>query len=102
MLLWHLADRWGRVRSDGVIVALDLTHSVLAELVAARRPTVTRSLSELADKGWWRPGGGAGCSAASVRASCSSSRTSPPSPSERRLRYLTTMVPCMKAWNWQK
>jgi CRP/FNR family transcriptional regulator, cyclic AMP receptor protein len=48
MLLWHLADRWGRVRSEGVVVPLSLTHSVLADLVAARRPTVTSSLSELA------------------------------------------------------
>jgi hypothetical protein len=48
MLLWHLADRWGRVRSEGVVLPLNLTHSVLADLVAARRPTVTTSLSELA------------------------------------------------------
>lgn len=60
MLLWHLADRWGRVRSEGVLLPLHLTHSVLADLVAARRPTVTSSLSELArqelvvprDRGW--------------------------------------------------
>ncbi len=48
MLLWHLADRWGRVRSEGVVLPLQLTHSVLADLVAARRPTVTSSLTELA------------------------------------------------------
>lgn len=48
MLLWHLADRWGRVRSEGVILPLNLTHSVLADLVAARRPTVTTALSDLA------------------------------------------------------
>ena len=48
MLLWHLADRWGRVRSEGVALPLHLTHSVLADLVAARRPTVTSALSELA------------------------------------------------------
>jgi CRP-like cAMP-binding protein len=48
MLLWHLADRWGRVRSEGVVLPVHLTHTVLAELVAARRPTVTSSLSELA------------------------------------------------------
>jgi CRP/FNR family transcriptional regulator, cyclic AMP receptor protein len=48
MVLWHLADRWGRVRSEGVVLPLNLTHSVLADLVAARRPTVTSALSELA------------------------------------------------------
>jgi CRP/FNR family cyclic AMP-dependent transcriptional regulator len=51
MLLWHLAGRWGRVRSDGIVVPLRLTHSVLADLVAARRPTVTSALSELARQG---------------------------------------------------
>ncbi len=47
MLFWHLADRWGRVRGDGVIVPLRLTHTVLADLVAARRPTVSSALGEL-------------------------------------------------------
>lgn len=51
MLLWHLAGRWGRVRSDGIVVPLRLTHSILAELVAARRPTVTSALSELSRNG---------------------------------------------------
>jgi CRP/FNR family transcriptional regulator, cyclic AMP receptor protein len=51
MLFWHLASRFGRVRGDGVIVPLRLTHSVLAELVAARRPTVTSALSVLAREG---------------------------------------------------
>ena len=51
MLLWHLADRWGRVRSGGVILPLHLTHAVLADLVAARRPTVTTALTQLAKQG---------------------------------------------------
>jgi hypothetical protein len=55
MLLWHLAGRWGRVRSEGTIVPLRLTHAVLSELVAARRPTVTSALSELARQGVVRP-----------------------------------------------
>lgn len=55
MLLWHLADRWGRVRSEGVVLPLHLTHSVLADLVAARRPTVTSSLTELARQGLVEP-----------------------------------------------
>jgi CRP/FNR family transcriptional regulator, cyclic AMP receptor protein len=54
MLFWELAERWGRVRSDGISVPLHLTHTVLAELVAARRPTVTSALSELADRGLLR------------------------------------------------
>jgi CRP/FNR family transcriptional regulator, cyclic AMP receptor protein len=51
MLLWHLAGRWGRVRGDGTVLPVRLTHNVLAELVAARRPTVTSALSDLAKRG---------------------------------------------------
>jgi CRP/FNR family transcriptional regulator, cyclic AMP receptor protein len=51
MLLWHLAARWGRVRTDGTVLRLRLTHAVLADLVAARRPTVTTALSELSRRG---------------------------------------------------
>ncbi|MBV8430020.1 MAG: Crp/Fnr family transcriptional regulator [Solirubrobacterales bacterium] len=51
MLLWHLAGRWGRVRTDGTVVPFRLTHSLLADLVAARRPTVTSALSDLARRG---------------------------------------------------
>jgi len=57
MLLWHLAARWGRVRSDGTVLRLRLTHTVLADLVAARRPTVTTALSELARHGLVRTDG---------------------------------------------
>ena len=57
MLLWHLAARWGRVRSDGTVLKLRLTHSVLADLVAARRPTVTTALSELTRRGVVRTDG---------------------------------------------
>jgi CRP/FNR family cyclic AMP-dependent transcriptional regulator len=51
LLFWHLAGRWGRVRSDGVVLPLRLTHAVLADLVAARRPTVTSALSDLSRRG---------------------------------------------------
>lgn len=47
MLLWHLADRWGRVRHDGVLLPLALSHSVLSELIAAQRPSVTNALGKL-------------------------------------------------------
>jgi CRP-like cAMP-binding protein len=57
MLFWHLAERWGRVGTKGVILPLALTHTVLADLVAARRPTVTSSLSELARQGVVRSAG---------------------------------------------
>lgn len=51
MLFWHLADRWGRVRPGGVIVPLRLTHAILADLVSARRPSVSTGLSVLARQG---------------------------------------------------
>jgi CRP-like cAMP-binding protein len=57
LLFWHLAGRWGRVRSDGVLVPLRLTHAVLADLVAARRPTVTSALSDLSRRGLIRAAG---------------------------------------------
>ena len=48
MLFWELADRWGTVHQDGVHVRVHLTHAMLSDLVAARRPTVTKALGELA------------------------------------------------------
>ena len=51
MLLWHLAARWGRVGPEGIMLPLHLTHEVLADLVAARRPTVTSALSGLSKRG---------------------------------------------------
>jgi CRP-like cAMP-binding protein len=47
----------GRVRSDGTVLRLRLTHTVLADLVAPRRPTVTTALSELARQGLVRTDG---------------------------------------------
>jgi hypothetical protein len=49
-LFWHLAERWGRVSGQGVIVPLALTHRILGQLVGARRPTVSTALAELADR----------------------------------------------------
>ena len=50
-LLWHLADRWGRVGSDGVVLPLRLTHETLGRLVGAQRPTVTLALRDLREQG---------------------------------------------------
>jgi CRP/FNR family cyclic AMP-dependent transcriptional regulator len=64
-LFWHLAERWGRVTSDGVIIPLALTHRILGQLVGARRPTVSSALAQLAgcgelkrrpDGSWLLPG----------------------------------------------
>jgi hypothetical protein len=50
MLLWELAERWGHVHPDGVHLPMRLTHAMLGELVAARRPTVTKALGGLATR----------------------------------------------------
>jgi hypothetical protein len=50
-LFWHLAERWGHVTPDGVAVALRLSHRVLAQLVGARRPTVSTALGDLSQRG---------------------------------------------------
>jgi CRP/FNR family transcriptional regulator, cyclic AMP receptor protein len=59
MLFWHLADRFGQVHGEGVEIPVPLTHSLLAELVAARRPSVTTALSRLQEQNVLRrkPGG---------------------------------------------
>lgn len=49
--LWHLADRFGRVRADGVVLPVRLSHETLGALVGARRPSVTSALGRLADRG---------------------------------------------------
>jgi CRP/FNR family cyclic AMP-dependent transcriptional regulator len=50
-LLGHFADRWGRVTAHGVVLPLRLPHRLLADLVGARRPSVTTALSGLAAAG---------------------------------------------------
>jgi CRP/FNR family transcriptional regulator, cyclic AMP receptor protein len=50
-LFWHFAERWGRITPAGIVVPLRLSHRLLAELVGARRPTVTAALAALARDG---------------------------------------------------
>jgi CRP/FNR family transcriptional regulator, cyclic AMP receptor protein len=53
-VFWQLAERWGVVRPDGVVIRLALTHSVIGQLVGAQRPTVSLALQDLADDGLLR------------------------------------------------
>ena len=57
MMVWELADRYGRVHADGVHLDLPLTHEVLSYLVAARRPSVSGALTKLAGQGRVRRNG---------------------------------------------
>lgn len=51
ILLWHLAERFGRVHGDGVHLSLPLTHRTLGKLVGAARQSVTTALNELVERG---------------------------------------------------
>jgi CRP/FNR family cyclic AMP-dependent transcriptional regulator len=48
-LLWHMADRWGRVGPRGVTLPLRLSQQTLADMTAARRPSVSAALHALMD-----------------------------------------------------
>ena len=49
-LFWHLAERWGRVGPDGVLLPLRLQHESLGHLIGAKRPTVTLALQRLTER----------------------------------------------------
>jgi CRP/FNR family cyclic AMP-dependent transcriptional regulator len=51
VMMWYLADRWGKVTPEGVRVPLRLTHQTLGRLVGAQRPSVTTALKQLAEQG---------------------------------------------------
>lgn len=50
-VLWHLAERIGRVSAGGVIVPLDTTHAELGRLIGAQRPTVSLAVKQLTADG---------------------------------------------------
>ncbi|HEY2320319.1 MAG TPA: Crp/Fnr family transcriptional regulator [Solirubrobacteraceae bacterium] len=69
-LMWHLADRDGKVSAEGIILDLPLSHQSLADLVGARRPTVSLALKALRERDrlrrrpdgrWLLPIGSNGC-----------------------------------------
>jgi hypothetical protein len=61
LLLWQLAELWGEKRPGGALLPFRLSHQTLADLVGARRPTVTlavraltqRELLERGESGEW-------------------------------------------------
>lgn len=56
-LMWSIADRRGVARTDGVWVHLPVTHETLAQMIGARRPTVSLGLRALRESGLMRPDG---------------------------------------------
>jgi CRP/FNR family transcriptional regulator, cyclic AMP receptor protein len=66
ILLPSLAERWGKVTADGVVLPAFLSHTVLSALVGARRPSLTAAVGRLVEDGtvrrlpdrrWLLPGG---------------------------------------------
>lgn len=51
LCLWHLASSWGRVTPEGTLVPFPLTHELIADVIGARRPSVTSAISELQSRG---------------------------------------------------
>lgn len=51
LMLWHFAQRWGRVLPEGILLPLPLTHAILGQLVGARRPTVSLAVKQLEREG---------------------------------------------------
>jgi CRP/FNR family transcriptional regulator, cyclic AMP receptor protein len=51
VVLWELAERWGRVTPAGVVLPIPLRHHHLASLVASLRPSVSLALQRLAARG---------------------------------------------------
>ena len=49
--LWELAYRFGRVTREGIVVDLPISHSQLADVVAAQRPSVSTAVVRLEDRG---------------------------------------------------
>jgi hypothetical protein len=47
LVLWELADRYGRVGVDGVRLELPMTHDVLSRVAGAQRPSVSSALARL-------------------------------------------------------
>ncbi len=51
LTLWQLAHRFGRVTRNGLTLHLPITHSQLAEMVAAQRPSVSTAITRLESHG---------------------------------------------------
>jgi len=49
--LWHLAERCGHQRPNGIEIPIPFTHELFAEYLGAARPSVTSALRRLVDRG---------------------------------------------------
>jgi CRP-like cAMP-binding protein len=51
VVFWFLAERWGRVTPDGIVLRLRLSHQLLGQLVGCQRASVTTALRRVIDSG---------------------------------------------------
>ena len=51
LLFWGLAERWGSMTPNGMLLPVRLTHESIAALTAASRPPVSGALSQLSREG---------------------------------------------------
>lgn len=51
LTLWELAYRFGRVTPAGIALELPITHSQLADMVAAQRPSVSTAIGRMQSQG---------------------------------------------------
>ena len=49
--LWGLAERFGRVTPDGILIPVAINHTMMARFVGAQRPTVSQAVGELTRRG---------------------------------------------------
>jgi CRP/FNR family cyclic AMP-dependent transcriptional regulator len=50
-LFSDLAERFGQVTSDGIVIDVELTHDLIGQLIGSRRPTVSAALEQLSTTG---------------------------------------------------
>jgi CRP/FNR family cyclic AMP-dependent transcriptional regulator len=50
-LFSDLAERFGHVTNDGIVIDVELTHDLIGQLIGSRRPTVSIALDELSFTG---------------------------------------------------
>lgn len=80
LMLWHLAERWGYVTPDGIVLPLALTHDLLGQLIAIaaqRRPWRSERSSPTACSGGRRTGHGCSWPPASAGSTRSRARQTP-------------------------
>ena len=51
LLLWQLAETWGRTGAEGIVLEISVPHRILAEMLGARRPSVTAAMGRLEEGG---------------------------------------------------